>query len=279
LTKVAVVLAVRNEEKLVGGALERLGDQTRRPDIVVVVDDGSVDSTPKLLAASHRSSSFNLRVVTLPRHDSSYVGKPELARTFNQGLKSLPTGVDAPDYIMILGADHQLPKDYLERMVARMESDPRLGVAAGRIVGEPHWDDVPRGSSMVARGECWRRASGGVFPLSFGWESWLYLKALSMGFATKTFSDIETRVGRPTSLGKGRAYGHGMYALGYYWLFALGRTALSATRSPAGALRMLAGFVDHRGVARLDVAEWVSRMQRRVLAKRVISLVSRAGRN
>ncbi len=269
-------MAVRNEKE-VGRVLESLEAQDVKPGVVVVVDDGSTDGTGGFLDSAKRRFSFDLEVVHRPPHPGSYVGRPELAGVLNSGLEVLARRNPLPDFVMKLDGDHALPPDYLGRVLERMAADPRLGVASGCISGERYTEKSPRGSGMVVRADFWRDANGMRFPLEYGWESWLYLKAQASGYETRSFPDIVSAISRPTALSKGVLYGRAMYALGYYWPYAIGRCLVFLPRSPWSALQMLRGYVDHRGVGRLDVAPWVKRAQRRSLLKRGTRMVARIG--
>jgi glycosyltransferase involved in cell wall biosynthesis len=277
LPSVGVVMAARDEEESVRRVLDSLGAQTLTPSVVVVVDDGSMDGTRDVLARARGSLPFDLEVVSLPRHPGSYVGRPELARVLNAGLSALKSPPLLTKYVMKLDGDHSLPPDYLRMVVERMEADPRLVVASGYISGERYTPTSPRGSGMVVRTDFWVAAGGLRFPLEYGWESWLYLKARATGYRTRSFRDIVTSVSRPTSFSKGVLYGRGMYALGYFWPYAVGRCLLVLPRSPAGAFQMLRGYVDHRGVTPLDVSSWVGRMQRGALLRRGVGVVAHMG--
>ena len=274
--EIGVVMGVRNE-RAVGRVLGSLEAQDLRPSVVAVVDDGSTDGTGPFLDSAKGRFSFDLEVVHRQPHPGSYVGRPELARVLNSGLEVLRERTPALEFVMKLDGDHALPPDYLGRVVRRMVTDPTLGVASGCIAGERSTERSPRGSGMVIRADFWRKASGMRFPLEYGWESWLYLKAQASGYSTRSFPDIVSVISRPTSVSKGVLYGRAMYALGYYWPYAVGRCLVLLPRSPKAALQMLRGFVDHRGVGRLDVASWVSEAQRRSLLKRGTQVVASLG--
>jgi glycosyltransferase involved in cell wall biosynthesis len=277
MTGVGVVLAVRNEENSIPRVLDALDRQELVPVEVVAVDDGSRDGTSEFLRTRAHGFRFALTVVSLPYHDQSFVGRPELARVFNAGLRVLRGRAPVPEFVMILGGDHVLPREYVSSILAKMRADPRLAVASGCIAGERFTERSPRGSGMIIRTNFWAKASGLQFPLEYGWESWLYLKAQSIGYQSRSFPDILTNVSRPTSLTKGVLYGRGMYALGYDFAYALGRCISYARYSPMVALQMWRGYLDHRGVRRLDVSDWVGRMQRRTVLRRILSLVARRG--
>ena len=64
-SSVGVVVPCRNEARYVEGLLESLRTQTRRPDRVVIVDDGSTDGTAAVVDAWSRAhQELNVHVVT-----------------------------------------------------------------------------------------------------------------------------------------------------------------------------------------------------------------------
>jgi glycosyltransferase involved in cell wall biosynthesis len=278
MRNLGVVVAVRNEEMSIGRVLHALDDQSLRPVEVVVVDDGSTDQTLAVLNEITAELQFKTTIVTLPYHSKSFVGRPELARVFNSGLDVLRDRSPPLDYVMILGGDHALPPFYVERIVDRMEKDVRIAVASGWITNEPFWENAPRGSSMIVRAEFWERAGRMHFPVNYGWESWVYLKAMQMGYRTRSFKDVPTSISRKTNLTKGVLYGRAMYALGYDWIYALGRSLLVARKSPRASFQMLAGYLDHRGVTRLDVSSYLGAEQRRMILRRAAQMLTRPGR-
>jgi glycosyltransferase involved in cell wall biosynthesis len=101
LASLAVVVPTYNRAETLGRALTSVLAQSRRPDEIIVVDDGSTDSTVEL-ACSFESS---IHVVELPHRGVS------AARN---------AGVDAArsDYIAFLDSDDYWDERHLERMAA-----------------------------------------------------------------------------------------------------------------------------------------------------------------
>ena len=262
MKKVSAVITARNEEKYLAETIFRLKQQTLHLKQIVVVNDGSTDKTPQIARNS------GCTVIDLPYHKENFVGRPELAERLNAGLKILSQNL--PDYILILGADHFLPSNYVEELVSRMESDTKLVIASGRIKGEPCTEFAPRGSGRLVKTWFWKQVNNIQYPVVWGWESWLYFKAMQLGYKTKCLNEIESEVKRPTSLDKSGHYGKAMYALGYDWKYAVGRCLLMFLHSPKAGLSMFCGFVRHRGVERLDIAGFTSVYQKRRI-KQILS--------
>ncbi len=266
--RIVVVIPARNEEKSIGKVIDYLYRQTLSPNEIIVVDDGSVDKTPDIALRK------GCIVIKLPYHTESYVGKPNLAYVINMGLARAREL--EPDYVMILGSEHLLPSFYIERIITRMEKDQRIAIASGRIEGEPCREDVPRGSGRIVNASFWLKLNDMKYPVYWGWESWLYLKAQQMGFKTRCYKDIPSVTLRSTSPRKPEVMGKEMYALGYYWLYALGKIVLFSTKGFfLGSIRALVEYFAHPGVKRMDISSYVSAKQKKELAMRIKSFLYR----
>lgn len=266
--KISAVMCARNEEENIKKTLECLKAQTIRPQQVIVVNDGSTDKTGEI------AKEIGCEVVNLPFHEETYVGRPELAEVINQGLKR----VNECDYVLIVGADQILPRDYIEKVLAKMKENPKLVVASGRVKDEPYSENAPRGGGRIVNFNFWKEVNNLQYPVEWGWEAWLLYKAMQLGYEVRCFQDIVTEIQRPTRLGKMRLWGKAMYALGYDWKYALGRCALTFFKSPKAGVNMFLGWLLHKNIRRLDIADWVNQLQKNLFWKRVRTIIKRGGR-
>lgn len=120
MTSVSVVIPVRNDADLLERCLLALERQTRRPDEVVVVDNGSRDGSAAV-AARHGA-----RVVPAPTP-----GLPGATATgFDHARGTVLARIDA---------DSLPPAGWLQRVVAGFEADPTLAAitGSGRFYGGP----------------------------------------------------------------------------------------------------------------------------------------------
>ncbi len=263
--KVGVVIPARNEEKNLDRVLNCLYNQTLKPMEVVVVDDGSTDNTPVI------AENYGATVIRLRRESSvSRAGTPYMAYVINKGFEYLRDR--ELDFVMVLGADHILPKHYLSTITERMVRD-KVVVASGVIYGEVPGKDIDvRGSGRVIEVE-WFRRVGFAYPLNWGFEAWLIYKALSMGMKVRVYRDLITWTLRRTAISATRYYywGAGMKALGYHPLYSLGRFIRVLQKSKTKGIYLLRGYMS-RVRQYSDVKDFVYNFQLREVL-RITSLL------
>jgi glycosyltransferase involved in cell wall biosynthesis len=109
---VSVVIPARNDADMLERCLASLAAQYRRPDEIVVVDNGSTDGTRAVAEAG------GARVVWEPT--------PGIPRASSAGLDAA-----RGDLIARLDADSVCPPEWLARVVAVFEDDPALSVVSG----------------------------------------------------------------------------------------------------------------------------------------------------
>lgn len=253
------VVSARDEEHIIGKCLQSLINQTVKV-FVVVVDDGSVDKTAEV------ASNYTDSVVTLPRHEENWTGRPELASVFNAGFRVLEEK-DIP-YILISGADDIYPSNYVEEVINRMKKGQYV-LTSGVVEGESSHSLSPRGGGRILNAK-WFRNVGFKYPLNFGFEVYLVYKALSQNYKVTAFSDLKFKVSRGTRVSRRKLYlwGKGMKALNYWWLYAIGRAALAGATNPLNTLAMLKGYVSN--VQRYeDLRGFVPNFQEGLAVKRI----------
>lgn len=233
--KYIAVLACRNEERLIRGAVETLLRQKLSPSCFVVVDDGSEDETASIVEEYHP-------MVTLLRLRIERVA----TRGVNQSL-ALIHGVQAAsklvpdwDYLLKIDADSYLPPSYAERLIGRFEDDPRLGVASGVPFGERLWKSHASDGAKIYRRACWDEL-GGLEPIS-GFDLHALLKARRKGWKVRSFPDIryeQRRSWEKRTLRRWMLTGQVRYKFGY----TLPHTALASAISLRKRPRGLGGLV------------------------------------
>lgn len=212
--RMLLITPMRDEAEHIARTARALRRQTRPPDLWLAVDDGSRDTTPELLGAIAREIPFMQVRSTPAGHTAPGPDRLALAgeaRAFNWALGT----VDASRFTHVgkLDADVELPADYFERLLARFEADPALGVAGGvlqeRRRGTWRIDHAPdhhvRGALKLYTRECFE-AIGGI-ENRLGWDTIDETYARMLGFRTHSFSDIVARHHRPVGSADGTLRG------------------------------------------------------------------------
>jgi len=269
---VYTVLCARNEETRLPRLLASLKNQTMPPSKIVVVNDGSTDKTREV------AEMFGAEVVDLLYHAESHAGTPKMAEKFNVGFRAISYRNE--DFIMIVGSDDEFyQRDYVERLLQRMQEDPELVVASGQLDDELTDLTAPRGGGRLVKGWFWRSVMRSQYPESWAWEDYVNYKAMSLGFKTRGFPDIRFRRMRKEKRTWRKAFGDGrsLYALGAFWLYALARCVYSFFKSPKLGVAVFCGWftASFAKVERLDTAEWMNRRQRKMLFRKAVRIILR----
>lgn len=190
---IVVIVPFLNEEAHLPSLLESLEGQTRAPDHLVLVDDGSTDGSPamaKNFAARHPYAR-TLHRPQQPRTRDRLKSASELG-AWRWGLES--TGLDG-DLLVKLDADLRLPSRIFEEMEQHFRADPGLGLAGAHlsVIGP---DGVPvreinrqghvRGPNKFYRRECYRQIS--PIPQILGWDTIDEMAARMHGWRTSSFA-------------------------------------------------------------------------------------------
>jgi glycosyltransferase involved in cell wall biosynthesis len=239
MTRYAVVTPVRNDAENLRRVARCLAAQTALPAAWMIVDAGSDDETPDVIAALAAEHPW----VATCTSDSILAG-------FNAGAAALET---LPEFVVKLDADVSMGDDYVERLLGAFAEDPELGIASGacheRVDGE--WrllhvtGDHVWGVTRAYRHGC----LADVSPLEerLGWDGIDEIKAALRGWRTRTVHDLPFyRHGRADERGASRAsawsaIGDASHYLGYRPGYLLLR-ALNNARRERAALAMITGY-------------------------------------
>lgn len=249
--KLGLIIPARNEEKTLQKTLDHINNQTQKPDEIIIINDNSNDNTKNIAIKS------GYKIIDFPYKHNSWLSHSHLANVFNLGFKELSFD---NDYIMILGADHLLPKTYIETIIYRMDNDKQIVITSGKIENE--WSVSPRGSGRIIRNSFWKKI-GSCYPVNWGFESYPLYKALQLGYKIEHYADIQTYVQRKTSLTYSpKTYyrrGKGMQALGYTKFYAIGRCLVIGKRHGIKCgLQMYKGYrSDHVMPYEKDLQEFI----------------------
>jgi glycosyltransferase involved in cell wall biosynthesis len=276
-----VITPVRNEGAHIRRTIDSMAAQTLLPRQWVIVDDGSSDDTPAILAAAAAELPW-VTVVTRADRGMRKSGGG-VVEAVNDGLAAL---ADASwDFLVKLDGDLSFEPDYFLMCLRRFDANERLGIGGGTVcfiegdelkeesVGDPPFH--VRGATKIYRRACWED----IAPLvqAPGWDTLDEVKANMKGWTTQTFPDERIVQHKPTGTADGSwlnwfKNGRGCYVCGYDPLFMLAKCVKRAFATPilVPGLALGAGFCSGyiRRLPRVpeaDVVRYLRSQQRRRL--------------
>ncbi len=171
--------------------------QTVRPARWIIVDDGSTDGTPEILAAYAERFPW-IEVIRRSETKTRSVG-PGVVDAFYAGLATVT--VDDYEYVSKLDLDLELPPRYFEILLDRMAADPRLGTCSGKpyirdtstgkLCSERIGDEVSAGMTKLYRTACFRDIDGIVRGVM--WDVIDCHRARLRGWVARSWDEAELR--------------------------------------------------------------------------------------
>jgi biofilm PGA synthesis N-glycosyltransferase PgaC len=251
-----VITPCRDEAAFARRTLESVVAQSIRPALWVIVDDGSSDATPAILAEYAARFDF-IRVLRREDRGRRRVG-PGVVEAFYAGYETIdPT---AFDYLCKLDLDLDLPPRYFELLMQRMEAEPRLGTCSGkpyylaksgRLVSEACGDETSIGASKFYRVECFQQIGG--FVREVMWDGIDCHRCRMLGWIARSWDDPELRFTHLRPMGSsekgivtGRLRsGRGQYFMGTDLAYMTASAVYRMSRPPllVGGIAMWLGYV------------------------------------
>jgi len=280
----------RDEALYMRRTLESVARQSLPPSLWVVVDDGSVDDTPRILEEYAARLPY-LRVIRRDDRGSRAVG-PGVIDAFYAGLQT----VDLAEFGFLckLDMDLELPSGYFERLIQLMEAEPRLGTCSGKpyfsapqnqnksfegpLIRETCGDEMSVGMTKFYRVDCFREIGG--FVRGVMWDGIDCHRCRMLGWLAASFDEVPLQFLhlRPEGSSQGgilrgrMRHGAGQWFMGTSLAYMTASAIFRLPRSPLviGSLAMWFGYVRAmlRREARYDdrsFREFLRRYQLRVL--------------
>ncbi|MBL8328607.1 MAG: glycosyltransferase family 2 protein [Rubrivivax sp.] len=256
----------RDEALLMRQTLDSVIAQSIRPSLWVIVDDGSRDASPAILA-EYAARHHWIRIVTRLDRGQRAVG-PGVIEAFYAGCATVE--LDRYRFLCKLDLDLVLPPRYFERLMGRMEADPLLATCSGKayirvgdqLVHERHGDEQSIGASKFYRMSCFQALGG--FSRDVMWDGIDGHRCRMRGWRAMSVDDPELRFIHLRPMGTSQTgvlagrvrHGYGQYHMGTSFLYMLANAVNRLNERPyvLGSLAMLWGWISSawRGAPRYE---------------------------
>lgn len=253
--RLCVIVPFLNEERFLPRVLASIAGQTRAPDLVVLVDDGSTDGSVAIAEAFAARSGG--RVLRRPRQERVR-DRLAAAAEYTAFLWALSQLGERYDVVAKLDADIELTRDVFSTIVQRMQDDPTLGIAGsytteaaqdGQWRREAHPPEHVRGGTKYYRMDCLDVI--GPVPAILGWDTIDDARARMHGWRTQSLAipSGDPRHLRASGLHDGvlrahRRWGRCAWGYGASFPYVVAWAAGRALRRPRlGSLHYVAGYI------------------------------------
>lgn len=246
----------RDEAAYMRRTLDSVAAQTEPPALWVIVDDGSKDETPKILAEYAARLPY-IKIVRREDRGVRAVG-PGVIEAFYAGLDTVR--MEDFEYLCKLDLDLDLPPRYFEVLMQRMEADPRIGTCSGKpyfphpetgkLVSEGCGDETSVGMTKFYRVACFKEVGG--FVRQVMWDGIDNHRCRMLGWKACSWDDPEIRFVHLRPMGsshKGlltgrKRHGFGQYFMGTGPVYMTASAVFRAAKRPLliGGLGMLMGY-------------------------------------
>jgi glycosyltransferase involved in cell wall biosynthesis len=219
--KYYIIIPAYNEEAFMALTLQSLVEQTVLPTKIVVVNDNSTDTTPKIV--SDFASKFPFITLVNKKSETIHLPGSKVIQAFHEGEKHID---DNYEIIVKLDADLILPKNYFETIIKHFQSDEQIGMVGGFCYIKKNEDwilenltdkDHIRGALKAYRKATFKQI-GGLKP-AMGWDTVDELLCKFYNWKVVTDESLHVKHLKPTgaSYNKAARYkqGEAFYSLGY----------------------------------------------------------------
>jgi biofilm PGA synthesis N-glycosyltransferase PgaC len=226
----------RNESSYMRETLDSVLRQSVLPTKWVIVDDGSTDETPQVLA-DYASRYDWIQIVTRKDRGHRAVG-PGVIDAFYEGYAAI--NPDDYEFLCKLDLDLRLPPRYFETLIQKMTADPLIATCSGKayleengqLVNERHGDETSLGMTKFYRVSCFKAIGG--FVREVMWDGIDCHQCRMKGWKACSWDEPELRFVHLRPMGSSQQsvyvgrmrHGYGQYFMGTGMLF-MAASALS----------------------------------------------------
>jgi len=248
-----IVSPAKDEESYIEFTIQSVIKQSIKPVLWVIVDDGSKDKTPEIVRHWSDVYSF-IQLLRNPGNGDRQPGA-RVVRAFNYGYKvakAIPH-----DLVVKLDCDLSFEADYFEKILKRFQENKQLGIASGVYFERNKnglWEEIQMpwyhaaGACKVVRRTCFEEIGG--FIAAAGWDTLDEIRAMTKGWHTGHFRDLEIKHHKAEGSGIGIIktsimHGEIFYRLGGNKLFLLAKSLRRMTKKPyvTAGLALIWGYL------------------------------------
>jgi glycosyltransferase involved in cell wall biosynthesis len=194
-----LVTAAKNEGENLPKTIQSVAEQTIKPAVWVIIDDGSTDNTPQILEEANEKYDWiqSVRLEEGTGRDLGFHLSSVVKRAFELAADYCTKNELDYECMGNVDGDMILEPAFFEKLIKEFEKDDELGVTGGGIqyiVGDKTIQpevgpEEPSGGNMLIRRKCFEDCSG--IQITWGWDGTLKAKAKIRGWKVKRFESVK----------------------------------------------------------------------------------------
>lgn len=217
-----VVTPARNEEKMLPDLAVDIANQSIKPLVWIIADDGSIDKTWLIIQELEKQHAWIRGIKLDSKHKKIYAHErnaENVKQAFQYAIEICNRLDGHYNYLAVVDVDVRLENRYFEKIFDAFNLDPRLGVASGFVYEKGlslkelnDSNKIPRGCAQVFRKECFEIMNG------YHGHSLSNVKAMIKNWKVETFQSIKVIHRRPTGIANNYYYSRGTnsYYINYH---------------------------------------------------------------
>jgi len=255
MSRYLLISPCRDETQYMRQTLDTVVAQTVLPARWIIVDDGSTDETPQILAEYAAKYPW-ITVLTRRNRGHRAVG-PGVIDAFYAGYETIAP--EEFEFVCKLDLDLRLPPRYFEILMQRMHANLRIATCSGkayvedgdRLVNEGHGDETSLGMTKFYRTSAF--AAMGGFVREVMWDGIDCHRCRMMGLIACSWDEPDLRFVHLRPMGSSQQsiytgrmrHGYGQYFMGTGFLYVLASAIKKIPEKPyaLGAAYMLWGWL------------------------------------
>ena len=216
-----IITPAKDEEKSLPGLIQSVVEQTIKPNLWVIINDGSTDRTPELIEDAKTKNGW-IQTIHLKEgvRDLGIHCSQICIAGFEFAVEFCKKHNVNYDYIALIDADMILEETYIERLMKEFDKNPELGIASGEVwniiggkrIHSKQRGDLPCGGARLWRRRCFEETGG--YLVTYAPDSASNVKAKLKGWETRSFEEIEVTSIR--ALGSAEGYWKEFKGFGIY---------------------------------------------------------------
>ena len=252
-----LITPCRNEATFARRCIESVIAQTVRPELWLIVDDGSTDETASIVSEYATTHKW-IRLISRPDRGKRAVG-PGVIDAFYSGLDVV--NLDQFQYLCKFDLDLDIPPRYFQILLERMKEEPRLGTCSGKayyhapgsldLTSEGCGDETSVGMTKFYRTTCFKEIGG--FIREVMWDGIDCHTCRMMGWIARSWDEPDLRFihlrpmgSSQVSLWHGRMrHGRGQFFMGTGITYMTASCIYRIFRRPflVGGVGMMVGYL------------------------------------